>query len=113
LIPAGSNPFSKMLIAAWRSRSNTAPQQQRWVLVDSDFLTILPQAEQSKGSVLRGDSNYCFTVYFPKILQPEEQIDPTLIANRFGKLVVLNHILHLKVNLGHKIALILPRRASS
>ena len=46
LIPACFNPFSKMLIAALRSRSNTAPQQI-WVLVDSDFLTILPQAEQS------------------------------------------------------------------
>ena len=104
LIPACFNPFSKMLIAALRSRSNTAPQQQIWVLVDSDFLTILPQAEQSWEVYWGATAITVLPYIFPKYCNPKSKLIPPCITNWFGKLVVLNHILHLKVFVGHKIA---------
>ena len=54
-------------------------------------------------SVLRCDSDDCFTVHFPKVLQPLSKLIPSCVTNWFGK-VVLNHILHLKLDLGYKIA---------
>ena len=93
-----------MLIAALRSRSNTAPQQQIWVLVDSDFLTVLPQAEQS-WVVYSGATAITVLPYiFPKYCSPKSKLIPRCIANWFGKLVIFNHIPHLKVDLGYKIA---------
>ena len=40
-------PFARIFKAALWSRSNTVPQLQIWILTESDFLTLLPQVEQS------------------------------------------------------------------
>jgi len=113
VIPACLKPFARMLPAALLSRSNTAPQPQIWVLTDSDFLTVLPQAEQSWEVYWGATAITVFPYTWTKYCSPKRKLTPSCITNWLGKLMVLYHVPHFEIFLGYKIALILPRRAPS
>ena len=70
-----------MFSEALRSRSNTAPQPQIWVLVDSIFLTVLPQAENNLGKCTQEQQRLVFYRIFSRNIATIEQTDPMLIAN--------------------------------
>lgn len=99
LKPFSQNVASRVVVTIQyrTAAANIGSGWQRFLNKITTIWTVL-------GSILRHTSNHCFTVYLNKVLQALSKLWPRCITNRFSKLVVLNHILHLKLDLGYKIA---------